>query len=199
MAAPAAPLGNALEPSAYSLGRQAALDYASQHAYSLECALEVSTQWGDMDANAHINNTVPLRWCESGRGTFMRAVVRDLASPSADPGLDAQARDDLNGSGRGRGVIFGEVRYRYLRPIFHPDNLLILTHTSTISPKSLTVKTVVFSYAQRAPVGESEGTLFSFDHDLGRSAPWHAAVVEGMVRRGARKVGFDEGTKKAKL
>jgi len=36
----------------------------------------------------------------------MRAVARDIA--------DERVRADLNGSGRGKGVIFGEVRYRYL-------------------------------------------------------------------------------------
>ncbi|GAA5903250.1 hypothetical protein JCM8208_002252 [Rhodotorula glutinis] len=180
--ASSAPIGNSQDPEAYLAGRAAAVQYAEEHGYPLECAVEIATAWGDQDANAHVNNCVPLRWCETGRGTFMRAVARDIS--------DERVRADLNGSGRGKGVIFGEVRYRYLRPVFHPDNILVLTHTNTISPKSLTVKTILFSYAQRALVGQADGVLFAYDYDAARSCEWDPVVVEGMVGRGARKVGF---------
>ncbi|BGP36522.1 hypothetical protein JCM10449v2_000423 [Rhodotorula kratochvilovae] len=189
----AAPLGNALPSATYAAGRAAALQYARENGFANEdCFVEIGTQWGDMDANAHINNVVPLRWLESGRGTFMRAAVARLTS--------AQAREDLNGSGRGKGVIFGEVRYRYLRPIFHPDNVLVLTDTLTISPKTMTVRAVVYSYAQQAPVGTGEGVLFAYDYDAGKSCEWGEELVELMVQRGAKRVGFEgkEGGK-AKL
>ncbi|GAA6053357.1 hypothetical protein JCM3770_004129 [Rhodotorula araucariae] len=190
----AAPLGNALPPATYATGRAAALEYARANGFANDdCFVEIGTQWGDMDANAHINNVVPLRWLESGRGTFMRAATAGLTS--------AEARNDLSGNGRGKGVIFGEVRYRYLRPIFHADNVLVLTDVRTVSPKTLTVRAVVFSYAQQQPVGTGEGVLFAYDYDAGKSAEWPQELVELMVQRGAEKVGF-EGQKagsKAKL
>lgn len=160
--ASAAPIGNSQDPAAYLAGRAAAVAYAAEHGFPLECAVEIATAWGDQGALALSlsrvrggaqeeadrvalrrrqrarqvrplsllappprpsslalpptltlplplfarSNVVPLRWCETGRGTFMRAVARDIA--------DERVRADLNGSGRGKGVIFGEVRYRYL-------------------------------------------------------------------------------------
>ena len=41
-------------------------------------SVQIPVAWGDMDAFGHVNNTVYLRWFETARIAFFRAVDRSL-------------------------------------------------------------------------------------------------------------------------
>lgn len=50
--ASAAPIGNSQDPAGYLAGRAAAVAYAAEHGFPLECAVEIATAWGDQGALA---------------------------------------------------------------------------------------------------------------------------------------------------
>lgn len=68
------------------------MDEKSTHATLLAgfpVVIEIPVQWGDQDAFGHVNNTVYLRWLESGRIAYMTRIgVIDLyRADRPNPGL----------------------------------------------------------------------------------------------------------------
>ena len=62
----------------------------------------VPVQWGDMDAFAHVNNTVYLRWFESARLAYFERLA-------------------VSTSNRGVAPILASVSCRFRAPVTYPD------------------------------------------------------------------------------
>jgi acyl-CoA thioester hydrolase len=77
---------------------------------------DLPVQWGDMDAAQHVNNTVYLRWFETGRIHFI------------DTRMD---QPDFKG---GSGPILAEQSCRYKLPVTYPDTI---TTACRIVPESI--------------------------------------------------------------
>lgn len=55
-------------------------------------SIEIPVAWGDMDAFAHVNNTVYLRWFESARIAFFEQVQVSMRSTSTAGSPSCTAR-----------------------------------------------------------------------------------------------------------
>ncbi|BGP52712.1 hypothetical protein JCM8202v2_000268 [Rhodotorula sphaerocarpa] len=172
-----APVGNPLAADKYSTGREAARKWASENGYADECLVELPVQWGEQDANAHVNNAVYFRWLETGRLNFMRYLGSQLPDP--------QAEKDLAGSGKGKGVILARITFDYRRPVMQPDNVLIAHKPLEVTERKLVLHGSVYSYAQQAVVGESDCLMVSYDYNAGKSCEWHPDLIKLLGEKGA--------------
>ncbi|GAA5980964.1 hypothetical protein JCM10908_003932 [Rhodotorula pacifica] len=177
VATTAAPIGNPLAAEKYSSGKEAAMKWAKENGYSEECLVELPVQWGEQDANAHVNNAVYFRWLETGRLNFMRVLGSHLQNE--------QAAKDLSGSGKGKGVILARITFDYRRPVMQPDNVLIAHKPLEVAARKLVLHGSVYSYSQQAVVGESDSVMVAYDYDATKSCEWDPELIRLLVERGA--------------
>ncbi|KAI0675625.1 Thioesterase/thiol ester dehydrase-isomerase [Trametes maxima] len=130
--------------------------------------------WGDHDSFQHVNNVRYLRFLESGRIHWMRALGHEIGGPEK---ADAMIK------GKGVSLILKSVSLDYKRPVVFPDTLLVAhkphpgpLHTSSRvnSPEVTTrrqakthfhVMGAIWSYGQRRIVTESDSVLVWYDYD----------------------------------
>ncbi|MFZ1748985.1 MAG: acyl-CoA thioesterase [Saprospiraceae bacterium] len=74
------------------------------------CTIEIPVAWGDMDAAQHVNNTMYLRYGETGRIQYLKDIGFDF---------------DLNGIG----LILAELNIKYKFPLTFPDQIIVGTRT----------------------------------------------------------------------
>ena len=113
-------------------------------------------RFSDIDAMEHMNNVTFLRFYETARIAYFRAVV-----PDYDP------------VHRGKvGVIFAECQIFYRAPAFLDDEI-----RTTILPSDLRRSSVRLGFEmQREADGrllaEGHGVLVGYDYEAGRAAPF---------------------------
>ncbi|KAI0766151.1 Thioesterase/thiol ester dehydrase-isomerase [Trametes elegans] len=153
--------------------------------------------WGDHDSFQHVNNVRYLRFLESGRIHWMRALGQELGGPE---------RADAMIKGKGVSLILKSISLDYKRPVVYPDTLLVAhqphpgpLHTSSKvnSPTVTTgrqarthfhVKGAIWSYAQRRIVTESDSVVVWYDYDkLTKCDPGEAARAVVQRRMDLRK------------
>lgn len=111
-------------------------------------ALRIPVAWGDMDALAHVNNTVFLRWFESARIAWWERL-----------GFSDRPQSD------GIGPILARTAIDYRRPVTYPDTVEVSVKTLRVGGKSVTLGYEVRSSAQDgAIVAEGETVLVLFDY-----------------------------------
>jgi len=110
--------------------------------------LRIDVAWGDMDALAHVNNTVFLRWFESARIVWWERL-----------GFSARPQQD------GIGPILAHTAIDYRRPVTYPDTVEVCAKTLRVGGKSATLGYEVRSSMQGgAVVAEGETVLVLFDY-----------------------------------
>lgn len=125
-------------------------------------------QWGDMDAYQHVNNTVYLRWFETGRAAYFDRA--GLWSPGAP---------------RGVAPIFHSVSCRYRAPVRYPDEVEIGVRVKSVLDDRFVVEHAVYSRKLGRIAAEGEGVVVSYDYDRAEKAPlpdaWRRAfqAIEG--------------------
>ncbi|EIW59770.1 Thioesterase/thiol ester dehydrase-isomerase [Trametes versicolor FP-101664 SS1] len=142
--------------------------------YDPDSFWEQPVVWGDHDSFQHVNNVRYLRFFESGRIHWMRALGAELGGP---------ARADAMIKGKGVSLILKSVSLEYRRPVVFPDTLLVAhkphpgplyTSSKVDSPEVRTrrqakthfhVMGAIWSYAQRKIVTESDSVLVWYDYD----------------------------------
>lgn len=118
--------------------------------------------WGEMDAYQHVNNTVYLRWFETGRAAYFdRAGIWTLGSAPT-----------------GVGPIFHSVQCRYRIPVTYPDEVEIGVRVEAVSEDRFVVHHAVFSKEHGRVAAEGQGVVVSFDYGAQRKAPLPAAWRE---------------------
>ncbi|KPV78262.1 uncharacterized protein RHOBADRAFT_40810 [Rhodotorula graminis WP1] len=189
----APPPGNPLAADKYLEGKAKAFAWLRDNGYPEDSAVECPVAWGEMDANAHVNNSVYFRWLESGRLANLNALADQLPSPS-----DAAA---LRGNGKGKGPILARITFDYGLPVAYPDNVLVAHKCKQVGAKKMVSQAVVYSYAQQCVVGTSDSVVVSYDYDNGRSCPWPTSLVDLVVERGAERLesSAGKGSRAAKL
>ncbi|GAA5838449.1 hypothetical protein JCM9279_003246 [Rhodotorula babjevae] len=185
----APPPGNPLAAGKYRKGKTSAFDYLREHGFPEDSAVEIPVAWGEMDANAHVNNIVYFRWLETGRLQNLNTLADQLPSPA-----DGAA---LRGNGKGKGPILARITFDYGVPVAYPDNVLVAHRCKQVGEKKMVSEAVVYSYAQQRVVGTSDSVVVSYDYDHGRSCAWPTSLVELVVERGAERL--ESGKGKAKL
>jgi len=116
--------------------------------------ITLPVQWGDQDAFRHVNNTVYLRWFESGRIAYARSV-----------GLHASMETDRVGP------ILASIRCDYRRPITFPDSVRVGTKVVRIGRTSLTMEHRVVAESSGAVAAEGTSVVVVFDYGAARPRP----------------------------
>jgi acyl-CoA thioester hydrolase len=111
-------------------------------------------RFGDLDANAHLNNVVYLRYFETARIAFMRDLF-----PTHDPANP----DALRG-----GLIFAECHIRYRAPVHFDEEVAIECAIGEIR-RSAFQMTFEMQVEDRL-VAEGDGWLVGFDYEAQRAA-----------------------------
>ncbi|GAA5997402.1 acyl-CoA thioesterase [Rhodotorula paludigena] len=174
------PVGNLLAKASYDEGREGALNWARDNGYSDDGLVELPVQWGEMDANGHVNNAVYFRWLETGRLQWLWGLGERLGPDVAK---------DLRGAGKGKGPILARINFDYWKPTFYPDNILVAHKVTQLSDKKNVLQAEIYSYAQQAVVGKSDAIVVSYDYDAGKSCAWPTPMLELLVERGAERIG----------
>lgn len=118
----------------------------SSETESHSVTLRIDVAWGDMDALAHVNNTVFLRWFESAR-----IVWWERLGLSAGPD--------------GIGPILARTTIDYRQPVTYPDTIEVCAKTLRVGGKSATIGYKVKSSMQGgAVVAEGETVIVLFDY-----------------------------------
>lgn len=115
--------------------------------------IEIPVAWGDMDAFGHVNNTIYLRWFESVRIAFFRAV----AVPHQRPSLT-------------QAPILAHTSCTFELPLTFPDTVRVLASLSRVGTKSFTMRYEVHSVAHGRRAAHGDGVVVWYDYPSERSA-----------------------------
>jgi len=110
-------------------------------------------QWGDQDAFGHVNNTLCIRWFESGRIAYLERL-----------GLGYVL------SGTGLGPILAAINCNYRQPINYPDTVHIGTRVTKIGKSSITIAHKVFSERLQSIAADGEAVVVMFNYDSQKSS-----------------------------
>jgi acyl-CoA thioester hydrolase len=116
--------------------------------------LDIPVAWGEMDAFGHVNNVVYIRYLESARIAYIRAL--DLPEFLGQSGI---------------GPILAAIHCRYKAPVVFPDTLTVGTRVRDVGHDRFTVQHAIASHAQQRIVAEGEGVVVCYDYRAGRKAP----------------------------
>ena len=107
---------------------------------------EISVVWGDMDAAQHVNNTVYLRYGETGRIDYLRRC-----------GIDFDIK--------GYGIILAEINCKYKFPLTFPDKIWIGTRTiiDTIDDYSFWTEQIIVSQLHNRISAVIQAKLVNYD------------------------------------
>ncbi|SEA38893.1 acyl-CoA thioester hydrolase [Flavobacterium gillisiae] len=89
----------------------------------------VKVQWGDMDALQHVNNVVYVRWGETARIDYFRAL-----------GFFSSKGEKMK-----TGIILGFQSVKYIAPVTYPDTIHIGTKTEEIRDDRVVLKSFYYS------------------------------------------------------
>ena len=116
--------------------------------------VDLPVQWGDQDAFQHVNNTVYLRWFESGRIAYARRV-----------GLhELMAAERV-------GPILASIHCDYRRPITFPDSVRVGTRVARIGRTSLTMDHRIAAGSTGAIAAEGTSVIVLYDYTAAAPTP----------------------------
>ncbi len=123
---------------------------------SFPIVVEMPVAWGDMDAFAHVNNTVYLRWFESARIAYFERV----------DALGIKARTGI-------GPILASTQCRFKVPLTYPDSVVagVRVRPDSIGDDRFTMEHAVWSVRHERIAAEGDGVIVTFDYEAGRRAP----------------------------
>jgi len=127
--------------------------------------LEIPVLWGDMDAARHVNNTVYLRWTETGRLAYFHAFT------------DGQEADFDKTN-----VILAWHDCKYIFPMTFPDTALIGVKLSEIAEDRFFLETHIFSQKHQRLAAISRQSLVAYDYQALKKAPLPKAWIEGIEK-----------------
>ena len=137
---------------------------ASAHLAGFQVVISVPVAWGEMDAFAHVNNTVYFRWFESARIAYFDRVA--FREPSENGGI---------------GPILASTQCRFRRPLTYPDTVLIGARVIALEADRFTMEYHVVSETSGGLAAEGSGVVVAYDYEAGAKAAVPAIVV-GNIR-----------------
>ena len=109
--------------------------------------------WGDMDAFQHVNNTVSLRYFESGRIAYFEKI-------------DYMGLTKTNGLG----PILASTQCRFRIPLTYPDTVDIGTRVADVGEDRFLMQYVVVSRRHGKIAAEGDGMIVSFNYRENKKA-----------------------------
>ncbi|WP_026998768.1 acyl-CoA thioesterase [Eisenibacter elegans] len=121
--------------------------------FASKVAIQVA--WGEMDAAQHINNTVYLRYSETGRIAYFEALGFRVATDSAQAG-----------------PILAEINCRYKLPITFPDTAWVGTKVLVERPDaySFWMEQYIISERHQRVAAEVRAKIVAYDYQNLRKA-----------------------------
>jgi acyl-CoA thioester hydrolase len=121
-------------------------------------------RFGDLDANAHLNNVVYLRYFETARIAFMRELFpeHDPSSPDAKRG----------------GVIFAECHIRYRSPVKFDEEVAIACRIGEVRRSAFQM--LFEMKVEERLVAEGDGWLVGFDYQAQAASRLPDAMREAL-------------------
>lgn len=104
-------------------------------------------QWGDQDLYGHVNNTIYLRWFESGRMAYLEKI-----------GFDSW-KDTRN-----IGPILAAVHCNFRTQLHYPGTVQIGSRVTRIGRTSLTMGHAIWSESLGEIVADGDSTIVAFDY-----------------------------------
>ena len=111
-------------------------------------------RFGDLDANAHLNNVVYLRYFETARIAFMRELF-----PSHDPAAPEATRG---------GLIFAECHISYRSPVHFDEDVAIECSVGEIRRSAFRMNFEM--RVEERLVAEGYGWLVGFDYEAQKAS-----------------------------
>jgi acyl-CoA thioester hydrolase len=121
--------------------------------------IEVPVAWGDMDAFAHVNNTVYFRWFESARIAYFARIGYDQIKEI-----------------EGLGPILASTSCRFRIALDYPDTVRIGTRVSEVLEDRFRMVYTAVSERHGRVAAEGEGWIVSYDYRHQRKAPLPEAI-----------------------
>ncbi len=127
--------------------------------------IESPVAWGDMDAFAHVNNTVYLRWFESSRiAYFEKLELMELMERT------------------GVGPILASTRCRFKIPLDYPDRVSVGARIARIGEDRFVMEYAAASHRHAAIAADGEGLIVAYDYRQRAKAPIPDEVRERIHR-----------------
>jgi acyl-CoA thioester hydrolase len=118
------------------------------------CVVTTMVGWGDMDANAHVNNVMYFRYVEHARLKYFH-----------DLGFSREQRD----SGIGPILAWADCRFR--RPLAYPDTVSIGVKIIETGEDWFMMQAVIVSHKLKEVAAAGQQRLVSYDYGKHRKAP----------------------------
>ena len=129
--------------------------------------VEIPVAWGDMDAMAHVNNTVYFRWFETARLECFAGV--GLASFEETGGI---------------GPILHSASCRYRIPLTYPDTVTVGVQIGEVGDDRFEMRYRVVSHRHGAVAADGESLIVTFDYGTGRKAEVSEKLRERLLALG---------------
>jgi len=124
---------------------------------------KLPVQWGEMDAFRHVNNTVYLRWAETGRIEYFRQMNLKMDEPEKEE----------------FGVILGWQDCKYIFPVSYPDTIIVGTRVTEIGEDRFNMECQIFSEKHDRIVAIANHKIVAFNYRLNQKI----AVPEKLRKR----------------
>jgi acyl-CoA thioester hydrolase len=137
-------------------------------------SLDLNVQWGEMDAAQHVNNIVYLRYFETARIHYFRAI--DFMNFGSSHAEDSQAV----------GPILAEISCRYKIPLTFPDTVTVAARVlpDSFDEYGFVMNHVVFSHKHQRIAAEGSGRLVCYDYQNLCKAPVPETLKEKILALG---------------
>lgn len=115
---------------------------------------EIPVRWSDLDALNHVNNTIYLRYFESGRIVYFNKV--GLIDYRTEHGI---------------GPILHSVYCRFRVPVTFPDTVTIGLRARNLQEDRFDMEMAIISHQHMKVCAEGSCTVVSYDYNAARKAP----------------------------
>lgn len=116
--------------------------------------MRLPIQWGDLDAYAHVNNTVYLKWFEAARAVYASRVGVEVT-----PGK------------QGVGGVLAGVACKYLRQPNYPGDVFVGVRMTRMSLASVTLECRIVDAQTGVPVAEATCDVVFHDYAVEKIVP----------------------------
>jgi len=128
--------------------------------------LSTPVRWGDMDAFAHVNNTVYFQYFESARIAYFERMALLTSGGTPD----------------GPGPILASTQCRFRAPLTYPDTVIVGARVPEVDEDRFRMEYAVWSETLQTMAAKGEGVVVSFDYAAGQKIAlperWRAAIAE---------------------
>ncbi len=138
--------------------------------------VEIPVHWGDQDAFGHVNNTIPLRWFESARVSY----------------LDQSGLGHVMGGGE-LSPIVASLTCHYRRQVKFPDRMLIGIRVASMRRSSILMEQVAYNKSRREVSVEGSAVIVFFDYIAQRPRRVTPEIKSAMERFEGRTFAYELG------